>query len=110
MRSSCRLQLMQGRPGLMTWVRQVALRIVPSARVSMAMPPSMTGIRSVLANALRTARGQGRSTQEKIRSWSRARCRPSGSHTERSETSIVGLVAVAAGGGFSVGDVGLGSA
>ena len=37
-----------GSAGVRTWDRQVALRMpVPSARVSIAMPPSMTGTRSL---------------------------------------------------------------
>ena len=53
---------MQGRPGLITWVRHVAWCMVPSSKASIAMPPSMTEMRSLKAKVLRTARGQGRST------------------------------------------------
>ena len=43
------------------WARQTPLRKRPSAKVSRAMPPSMTGMRSAYAVRFSTARGQGRS-------------------------------------------------
>ena len=49
-----------GLPGLTTWERQVAFRIFPLSNVSMAVPPSITGMRSEYARELRLESGRTR--------------------------------------------------